>query len=133
MKLHNAFTRFGLVVALSQAAAIAQVANSPLGTWRSNALVSPDWPIAATVQLTVTTAEGSAVKGRYQIFFPVSGGLCPTGPVSGSFDGVALKVSSTPTNVCPERVFDLKFSGASLVGTYRGQNGQPNEVTFTRQ
>ena len=58
---------------------------------------------------------------------------CPRAPLTGSFDGSTLHVQSPATNLCSERVMELKLTGSDEVtGSYRVGSGELVTVTFTR-
>lgn len=137
MTLRICLFRFGLVAVLSSGAAIAQTGPSSIGTWRTG-IAMPGGPGTASVELTVGKVEpDQRASGRFVVYSSGMGGLgfygCQSGPVSGTFDGAALKVASPETNLCPERVFDLKLEGEQLAGKYKGAVGQFIDVAFTRQ
>ena len=138
MTLRNSAYRFGLLAALCWGAALAQPGPSPVGTWRSG-LISNNLPrVSDTVELTVSKVQADQrVSGRFVAFetnwgMPSAAG-CRSGPVSGTFDGAALKVVSQATNLCPERVFDLRMEDEKLAGKYKGEVGGFLDVTFTRK
>ena len=138
MTLRNSAYRFGFVALLSCGAAIAQTGPSPIGTWRSGQLTPPGGPGTASVELTVGKVEpDQRASGRFVVYSSGMGGIgfygCQSGPVSGTFDGAALKVGSPETNLCPERLFDLKLEGEQLAGKYKGAGGRFIDVAFTRQ
>ena len=138
MALRNSAYRFGFLAALCWGAAMAQPGPSPVGTWRSG-LISNALPrVSDTVELTVSKVEADQrVSGRF-VAFETNWGMpsvpsCRSGPVSGTFDGAALKVVSQATNLCPERVFDLRMEDEKLSGKYKGEVGGFLDATFTRK
>ncbi|MBI5276621.1 MAG: hypothetical protein HY854_09190 [Burkholderiales bacterium] len=137
MTLRNCLIRFGVVAALACGAAIAQTALSPIGTWRSAGIILPGAPGVASVELTVSRVEpDQRASGRFVVYASGMSGTgsygCDNGSVSGTFDGTTLKVASRETNLCPERVFDLKLEGGQLAGQYKGATGRSIDLAFMR-
>lgn len=144
MTRRNSAYRFGLLAALCWGAALAQSGPSPVGTWRSGLIsneaqkVSGLPRVSDTVELTVSKVEADQrVSGRF-VAFETNWGMpslprCRSGPVSGTFDGAALKVVTQATNMCPERVFDLRLQDDRLAGKYKGEVGGFLDATFTRK
>jgi hypothetical protein len=143
MTHRNSAYRFGfLAAALFWGAALAQPGSSPVGTWRSDMiekLPSGGLPgVNDTVELTVSKVEADQrVSGRF-VAFETNWGMpsapgCRSGPVSGTFDGTALKVVSKATNLCPERVFDLRMEDEKLAGKYKREVHGFLDVTFRRK
>ncbi|MBI5275605.1 MAG: hypothetical protein HY854_04025 [Burkholderiales bacterium] len=135
MNVRQASICIVLATAFSQGA-FAQGA-SPVGTWKSGAMVHKEWPIAATVQITVTSIDAQQkASGQLQAFMAGGGGgsaNCPRAPLSGTFDGSTLKLASPATNLCPERTMELKFAGTDeMKGSYRGGFDELVSITFTR-
>ncbi|MBC5766250.1 hypothetical protein [Ramlibacter albus] len=125
------------VTLLSHAAAFAQ--TSPVGSWKSATVNNPHWPSHNTTVLLTINDLGAdqRVTGRFSVNSPgASGGggyNCPTGTVSGTFDGTVLKVASKGSNLCAERNWEMKVSGDEMSGTYRGQDGNEIPMTYTRR
>ncbi|MCM2251576.1 MAG: hypothetical protein NDJ19_04370 [Ramlibacter sp.] len=143
MKLRNSVCRFGfLAAALCWGAALAQSGTSPVGTWRSDMIEKPPSGGLArvndTVELTVSKVEADQrVSGNF-VAFETNWGMptvpgCRRGPVSGTFDGTALKLVTQATSLCPERVFDLRVEDEKLTGKYKREVVGFLDVTFTRK
>ena len=138
MKLRNAIFSLGMVVMMSHVAALAQGGPSVVGKWRSATINNPNWPLTSSVLLTISEVDASQrASGRFSVNTPgASGGgayTCPNGTVAGTFDGVVLSVASKGSNLCPERVWNMKLQGEELTGTYRGLDGNEIPMTFTRR
>lgn len=137
MTLRQCMLGCGFAAALTCGAAMAQPAAAALGTWRAPTTVIAGSPFPVSLQLTVEKVEADQrVTGRFIVLGSTAGPgqfHCPIAPVSGTFDGTALKVASPATNLCPERVFDGKLEGEQLTGKYKGPFPGWVELTFTRQ
>lgn len=124
---------------LSCSIALAQSGSaSPVGAWKSATVNNPYFPLNVTVLLTITeVGADQRVAGRFSVNAPgTSGGggyNCPNGTVSGTFDGSTLKVASKGNNLCAERIWNMKVSGDEMSGTYRGQDGNEVQMTYTRR
>lgn len=143
MTLPNSAYRFGLLAAaLCWGAALAQSGPSPVGTWRSDMIEkapSGGLPrVNDTVELTVSKVEaGQRVSGSF-VAFETNWGMgslsgCRSGPVAGTFDGAALKLVTQATNLCPERVFELRMENDTLAGKYKREVVGFLDVTFRRK
>lgn len=143
MTFRNLAYRTGLLAAvLCWGAALAQSGPSPVGTWRSDMIEkapSGGLPrVNDTVELTVSKVEADQrVSGSFVAFETNWGmgsvGGCRSGSVSGTFDGAALKLVTQATNLCPERVFDLKLNDDKLAGRYKREVVGFLDVTFRRK
>lgn len=144
MTLRHSPYGFGLLAAFCCGAAMAQSGPSPVGTWHSGLITNPRHkvagvpPVSDTVELTVTNVEADQrVSGRFIAFEQNTGmpslPLCRSGPVSGTFDGAALKMITQATRLCPERVFDLRMEDGKLAGKYKHEVSGFLDVTFTRK
>lgn len=137
MTLRKSMYRFGLL-ALLCSAATANPGTSPVGTWSSGRIETSAPPWIDPVDLIVTNVEADRrVSGRF-LTFPATDGRpripgCRGGDVSGTFDGVMLKVAYRATSLCEERVFELKMEGERLVGKYKDDLGRLIDVTLTRK
>jgi hypothetical protein len=129
-------SHIAIALMLSSAGALAQTSGSPVGTWKSNTFMHPDWPFGGSFVLNVTTADAQRAAGTFLVYYTSGGGVpnyCRNGPVSGTYNGELLKLSSPSSNLCVERIFELKVSGDRLAGKYIGSNSTPMELTFTRE
>ncbi|MBI5276619.1 MAG: hypothetical protein HY854_09180 [Burkholderiales bacterium] len=128
---------FGFLAVLC-CAAVADPGASPVGTWSSGRIVTSAPPWVDPVELVVSrVGADQRVEGRF-VTFPVTDGRfrgpgCHRGSVSGTFDGVALKVASPASNLCAERVFDLRLEGERLVGRYTADVPGVQDVVLTRK
>lgn len=143
MTFRNSAHRLGFLAALCCGAVLAQPAGpSPVGTWRSDLIEKPPSGglarVSDTVELTVSNVESDQrVSGRF-VAFETNWGMpsmpgCRSGAVSGTFDGTALKLVSQATNLCPERVFDLRMEDEKLAGKYKREVHGFLDVTFRRK
>ncbi len=136
MRLHHALAPLVTAALFAPAGSFAQGPASIVGNWRSDPYEVPNWNITASIDLTVSELMADQrVSGSFVIRTVGSGGsglTCMTGPVSGHFDGVALKLASKATNLCSERVWDMKLADNRLSGTYRGGAGEA-AVVFRRR
>lgn len=137
MRLHHALAPIVAAALFAPAGSFAQGPASIIGTWRSDPYTFPTWNISGSIELKVSelTAD-QRVSGSFTIYIVGSGGsglTCLTGPVSGHFDGVALKVASKASNLCAERVWDMKLTENVLSGTYRGGSGEAAVLAFKRR